>query len=542
MSTSSALPAIGAWVADAQPPAFDADSLAAILSSPREPLHVIQHRATGHVGVATGGQARIGQPSEGAAYALIASLPPLYPEWLGDRAFLEAHGTRFPYVTGAMANGIAAPALVIAMARAGMLGFFGAAGLGFERIVQGLDEIQSALGDDPVAWGANLIHSPNEPALENRVAALFIERGVPCVEAAAFMKLATSVVHFAYSGLHLDAQGQLVRPRHVMAKISRPEVAIQFMRPAPKAMLDALVAQGKLTAEEARLASHLPVASDITVESDSGGHTDNRPLTALFPDIVAARDAIQAELRYETPIRVGAAGGLGTPQAVAAAFALGASYVVTGSVNQSALESGLSEAGKIMLASAGIADVMMAPAADMFELGVEVQVLKRGTMFGPRGAKLHDLFQRYASVDDIPQPEREVLEKRILGATLDEVWADTRGFWSRRDPAEVERAEREPRHRMALMFRWYLGKASKWAIDGEPSRALDYQIWCGPAMGAFNTWVQGSFLQPPQARSAVQIALNLLEGAAVITRAQQLRTCGLPVPPSAFHYAPRPLR
>ena len=34
-------------------------------------------------------------------------LPPLYPEWLGGRSFTEAHGLRFPYVAGAMANGIA---------------------------------------------------------------------------------------------------------------------------------------------------------------------------------------------------------------------------------------------------------------------------------------------------------------------------------------------------------------------------------------------------------------------------------------------------
>src|SRR5262249_19118842 len=56
-------------------------------------------------------------------------LPPLYPEWLGDRSFAEAHGIRFPYATGSMANGIATPRLVIAVARAGMLGFYGAAGL-----------------------------------------------------------------------------------------------------------------------------------------------------------------------------------------------------------------------------------------------------------------------------------------------------------------------------------------------------------------------------------------------------------------------------
>ena len=60
-------------------------------------------------------------------------------------------------------------------------------------------------------------------------------------------------------------------------------------------------------------------------------------------------------------------------------------------------------------------------------------------------------------------------------------------------------------------------------------------------MGAFNTWVAGSFLEAPAQRTAVQVALNLLEGAAVVTRAQQLRTFGLAIPPSAFDFRPRPL-
>jgi hypothetical protein len=94
---------------------------------------------------------------------------------------------------------------------------------------------------------------------------------------------------------------------------------------------------------------------------------------------------------------------------------------------------------------------------------------------------------------------------------------------------------------MALVFRWYLGRASRWAIDGDPARRMDYQIWCGPAMGSFNTWVKGSFLEPPEGRSASQIALNLLEGAAVVTRAQQLRSYGVPIPAAAFQFPPRPL-
>lgn len=70
---------------------------------------------------------------------------------------------------------------------------------------------------------------------------------------------------------------------------------------------------------------------------------------------------------------------------------------------------------------------------------------------------------------------------------------------------------------------------------------MDFQLWCGPAMGAFNDWVKGSFLEPPEARTVGQIALNLLEGAAVITRAGQLRTFGAPVPAGAFDYRPVPL-
>ncbi len=94
---------------------------------------------------------------------------------------------------------------------------------------------------------------------------------------------------------------------------------------------------------------------------------------------------------------------------------------------------------------------------------------------------------------------------------------------------------------MALVFRSYLGLSSRWAVAGEPDRSADFQIWCGPAMGAFNAWVRGSFLEKPADRSAVQVARNLMEGAAAVTRAQQLRASGLAVPPSAFDFRPRPL-
>ena len=257
--------------------------------------------------------------------------------------------------------------------------------------------------------------------------------------------------------------------------------------------------------------------------------------------MVDLRNQIASTRGYPRPIRVGAAGGLGTPGAVAAAFALGASYVLTGSVNQACVESGLDADGRQMLAQAGLADVVMAPAADMFELGVEVQVLKRGTFFGVRAKKLYELYRGYDSLDALPAGEKLRLEKDILRVSIADAWRDTCKFWQERDPREVAKAEADPKHKMALVFRSYLGQASGWAIAGVRDRRLDYQIWCGPAMGAFNAWSAGSFLSEPENRSVVQVARNLLEGAAAVTRAHQLRSFGVPIPPAAFDFRPRPL-
>jgi len=184
--------------------------------------------------------------------------------------------------------------------------------------------------------------------------------------------------------------------------------------------------------------------------------------------------------------------------------------------------------------------VMMAPASDMFEMGVNLQVLKRGTMFAPRGRKLYEWYAGNPDLTAVVEKHGAELEK-ILGKSVDEVWAETQQFWEQRDPAVLELANRDPKYQMGLVFRWYLGKSSRWAIEGESGRVLDYQIWCGPSMGAFNSWVAGSHLEQCEQRTVVQVALNLLEGATHISRAQEARKCGVPVPATAFRYIPRPL-
>ncbi len=477
----------------------------------------------------------------GDGLEIVGYLPPIYPEWLGDRSFGREHQVRFPYIAGEMARGIATPRMVIAMGRAGMLSFFGAAGLSLNAVKNGVETIDAAFIGNSGSWGANLIHSPDAPGLEDALVNLYLRRGVVRVSASAFVTLTPAIIRFAATGLRLDAEQRVVRRNHLFAKVSRLEVAEQFMSPAPKTVLDALVVDGKLTQAEAALAKRAPLADDITIEADSGGHTDNRPLSVLLPRMLQARDRLSAQHGYDRPIRIGAAGGLGAPAAVAAAFAGGAAYVMTGSINQTAIEAGVSALAKSMLAGADMTDVAMAPSADMFEMGVKVQVLKKGTMFPQRATRLYDLYRRYQTLEDIPAEIRGQLERELFKQSLADVWNDTKRFFAERDPAALERAETNPRFRMALVFRWYLGSSSRWPITGEADRRMDFQLWCGPAIGAFNSWTEGSFLEAPEARSVVQIALNLLEGAAALTRAQQLRAAGVDVPAAAFQFQPRPL-
>jgi PfaD family protein len=174
--------------------------------------------------------------------------------------------------------------------------------------------------------------------------------------------LTKPLVRYACSGLRQDPDGTIHRHNRVIAKIAHPMVARNFLQPAPESLLGPLVDRGELTANEAQSARIVPVVEDIKVESDSGGHTDNRPLGSLFPMSVGLRDEIASERSSPRPIRVGAAGGPGTPASVTSAFTLGAGYVLTGSVNQACAESDLSERGGAMLAEADLSDVVMGPA------------------------------------------------------------------------------------------------------------------------------------------------------------------------------------
>ena len=541
---------LGVWTGDGQAVSTDPVRLRQALHDLTQPIAIVEQK--GQVALALGGSIHIGEScdanvADGLALPLRGFAPALDPRQMGDPTFCTDHQLQFPYMTGSMANGIASVELVEAVAKAGMLGAYGAAGQRIEVIRAAIERLQSTLRLSPsdpscLPYAFNLIHSPNEPLHEMRVVELYLEKNVTLVEASAYLDLTLPVVRYRVTGLHRDEDGKVIARHRIIAKASRVEVASKWFASPPRKFVDELLKLGHITREEAELSQQIPMAQDLTAEADSGGHTDNRPAITLIPTFIALRDRLQVQHGYDprtTPLRIGAGGGIATPASAAAAFAMGAAYIVTGSINQACIESGSSVFVRKMLAEAQQADVTMAPAADMFEMGVKLQVLKRGTMFAMRAAKLFELYRAYASIDAIPATERANIEKTIFRATLDEIWTKTRDFFQPFDPGQVVKAERDPKHQMALIFRWYLGLSSRWANAGEPTRQMDYQVWCGPAMGAFNEWTRGSFLEKPENRKAAVVAMNLMHGAAVMTRLAALRSQGVRLGADLTNIQPR---
>lgn len=437
---------------------------------------------------------------------------------LGDRSFKADYGVDYAYVAGAMYKGIASKELVVAMGKAGFIAYLGTGGLDEREIEASIRSIQSAIAGR--AYGMNLLSNLESPELEERTIDLYLRHGVRCVEAAAYMRVTPALVRYRLQGLASGAGRPLFAPRRVLAKVSRPEVASAFMQPAPEAVVRQLVESGKLTEQDAALAPLVPMADDVCVEADSGGHTDQGVAFALLPAMLVLRDEMMTKYRYEKRIRVGAAGGIGTPHAAAAAFVMGADFILTGSINQCTREAGTSEPVKALLQQLNVQDTTYAPAGDMFELGSKIQVVRRGLFFPARANKLHELYMRHGSLEEIDAKTRQQIQEKYFRRSFDAVWSETRSYYARTYPHRLAEIERSPKQKMAAVFRWYFAHTTRLALEGVEDQRLDYQIHCGPALGAFNQWTKGTAIEPWQNRYVADIARRIMEGTAALLNAR----------------------
>jgi trans-AT polyketide synthase/acyltransferase/oxidoreductase domain-containing protein len=288
-------------------------------------------------------------------------------------------------------------------------------------------------------------------------------------------------------------------------------VAQQFLSPAPERIVKYLVDQHQITPEQAAWAQTLPLADDLCVEADSGGHTDMGVAAVLIPTIIRLRDRLQQQYQYARRVRVGAAGGIGTPEAAACAFMLGADFVLTGSINQCTVEAGMSDVVKDMLQDINVQDTDYAPAGDMFEIGAKIQVMKRGVFFPARANKLYHLWREHDSLASIDAPTARHIQEKYFRRSFEEVYAETKHHYLTVMPAEIDKAEHNPKHKMALVFRWYFIHTMNLALEGNADRRVDFQVHCGPSLGAFNQWVKGTELEDWRRRHADQMGERLMQ-------------------------------
>jgi trans-AT polyketide synthase/acyltransferase/oxidoreductase domain-containing protein len=432
------------------------------------------------------------------------------PDTLGSEAFRNRYHLKYAYIAGAMYRGVSSKELVVKAGNSGMLAFYGSGGLKLETIEKDLQYIQRELSGGG-AYGCNFLHNSNHPEKEEALAMLLIKNRIPVIEASAFLGITPGLILYKAAGLVEDSFGKMKSLNRIIAKVSRPEVAEAFLSPAPERMVKKLLDEGKITMKQAQELEKIPMADDICIESDSGGHTDRGVAFALIPSVRRVRDKMVEKFNYTEKISIGAAGGIGTPEAAAASFVLGADFIVTGSINQCSVEAGTSDVVKDILAQMNVQDTEYSPAGDMFEYGAKVQVLKKGVFFPARANKLYDLYIHNNSIDEIDEKTKKQIQEKYLKRSFESVFEELKQHY---DTSIIMKAESNPKYKMALIFKWYFYYANQLAVSGNTESKVDYQVYTGPALGAFNQWILDSEYKEWRKRHVDDIGKMLLEATA----------------------------
>ncbi|MEY8355396.1 ACP S-malonyltransferase [Lachnospiraceae bacterium 54-53] len=428
---------------------------------------------------------------------------------LGDQEFIRDYDLKYPYVIGPMYKNISSKEMVVKAGSSGMLAILGTGGLSHREIEDAIKYIREKLKNRN-CFGVNLIYDVADPQSENGLVDLYLKNGVSNVEASFYMGITEALVRFRITGIHKNESGEIIAPHRIIFKVTRPETAEAFMSPPPARLVDSLVKKKFITAEEAGLASGIPMANDLCVEGDPAGYTNHGSLFASLPVIIALRDKLARAFDFRKKIRVGAAGAIATPEAAAAAFMMGADFILTGSVNQCTVEADISNDAKDMLAQLDIQDTCYASALSMFEMGAKVQVMKKGVFFPVRANRLYEIYKNHNSFDEIDADVKRTIEEKYFKESSKQVFEKCKKIFPY---DEIEKANNDSKKKMALLFKWYLYNAFDMAKKGDKENSIDFQIYCSPGMGAFNNWVKGTHLENWRNRYVNEIGIEILRGA-----------------------------
>jgi NAD(P)H-dependent flavin oxidoreductase YrpB (nitropropane dioxygenase family) len=240
-----------------------------------------------------------------------------------------------------MAGGPTTPALVIAAARAGALGFLAGGYLAPDALAAQVAAVQAA----GVPFGVNLF-APNP---------------VPA-DPAEFRRYASTIQAEAdLYGVDLSGARPVEDDDHWRGKIdvllASPVPVVTFTFGIPgRDVIEALRGAGTITGQTVTSAAEARRAADagfdfLAVQSaEAGGHYGT--LTPAQPAVAVPLPDLIGEIRAATGLPLLAAGGIATPGAVAAALRAGASAAVAGTALLLADEAGTSPVYRAALAAA----------------------------------------------------------------------------------------------------------------------------------------------------------------------------------------------
>lgn len=429
---------------------------------------------------------------------------------LGSESYKRRYQVKYAYCSGAMHNGISSVDMIVSMSKAGMMSYYGASGLSLKKIEDDILEISQRLrGSD--SFGVNIENDVDRPGFEKDCISLLLARNVKNIEIANYFQPTEAIVKFRAEGLKRERTGKIVSENRVQVKVSRSEIAELFLSPASDQLIRRLLDSNLVTPLQAELLGSVPVATDICVESDGAGNTEKGVSTVLLSTMIRLKNRLADKYSYPENIHLGAAGGIGTPEAAACSFFQGADFIVTGSINQCTIEAQIGDTVKDMIEKVGIHDMAYAPSKYLFELGYKVQVLKKGVFFPARANKLFELYKQYNSLDELDHKLREELENKYFMKSIEEIVYECEGKCS---TEELQKAVDNPKSKMAMVFKWYLEQATQAAIANDATKKINYQVYCGPSLGAFNEWVKGTKLEKWKSRNVDIIGIRIMEGAA----------------------------
>lgn len=427
---------------------------------------------------------------------------------LGSESFLKDYNVRYPCAIGGMYKAISGVDMIVKCANSGILAFYGTGGIPFEKIRTDLQNIKYQLGCNK-PFGVNITANPKKLNSEIDIIRLLINENINIIEASGFLNISKALVLYRLKGLHKDTRGNLICSNKIMAKTSLPDSLEKFMSHPPEKLVKELLAEGMISSDEAALSEYIPMADDITIEADSGGHTDCGSFNTLIPSMIIRRNKFAEKNHYAKNVRIGAAGGIGTPAAAAAAFIMGADYIMTGSINQCTVEADTSDIAKSMLNDMNEKDTEYAPAGDSFEAGsAKLQVLKKGTLFSRRSRKLVDLYLCHDSLNEIDPKIISKLERDIFRKSINEIYEDVKAHYNH---DVISRMESDEKFKMACIFRWYFARSTEYALKGIETEKSNYQIQCGQSMGAFNEFLKDTPLYNWKNRNIDKITEYLFE-------------------------------